>query len=108
MRSDIIISGPFKGKRIEIAPSDGIEMFADIADDFLYRIFSIRGALITDESSLSDFLPFPFDGNKKKQADEMAETYNKIQKIFGVDVAGIKSGNLLRIFMIIHEKRRGQ
>jgi len=83
-------------------------MFADIADDFLHRIFGIRGALITDESSLSDFLPFPFDGGKNKQADEMAETYNKIQKIYGVDVSGIKSGNLLKIFMRIHEKRQGK
>jgi len=49
IRSDIITSGPFKGKIIEIAPSDGIEMFADIADDFLYRIFGIRGALITEK-----------------------------------------------------------
>lgn len=90
-----------------MAPSGGVEMFADMADDFLYRIFDIRGALITDESSLSDFLPLPFEEDKKEQADEMAETYDKIQNIYGVDVSDIKSGNLLKIFLRIHEKSRG-
>ncbi len=53
----IIPSGPFKGKKIEFAPTTGIDMFREIAEDFMRRIFGFAPGdyLITDESSLFDF-----------------------------------------------------
>ena len=53
----IIPSGPFKGKRIELAPTTGIDMFLESAEDFMRRIFGFEPGeyLITDESSLFDF-----------------------------------------------------
>ena len=36
-----IRSGPLKGKRIEFASQVGVEMFQDIADEFMQRIFEM-------------------------------------------------------------------
>ena len=53
----IVPSGPLKGKKIQLAPTAGIEMFEGIAEDFMQRIFNLEAGdyLITDESSLHDF-----------------------------------------------------
>jgi hypothetical protein len=50
--------GPFKGKRIEFAPVTRVEMFTDIAEDFMTRIFNFDPGeyLLSDESSLGDFI----------------------------------------------------
>lgn len=48
----IITSGPFKGMKIECAPTSGIDMFQSIAEDFVKRILGLdyEECLITDES----------------------------------------------------------
>ena len=53
----VLRSGPFKGKRIEMASTAGLEMFEDIAEDFMLNIFGFEPGhyLITDLSSLHDF-----------------------------------------------------
>ena len=53
----IIPRGPFKGKRIEFAPTDELDMFRGLAEEFMEEIFSMEPGfyLITDESSLWDF-----------------------------------------------------
>ena len=53
----IIPSGPFKGKRIEFAPTTGIDMFPDVVADFMKQIFDFEPGdyLMSDESSLYDF-----------------------------------------------------
>ena len=53
----IIKSGPLKGKKIELASTSGIELFAEIAEEFMLRIFELESGeyLITNESSLHDF-----------------------------------------------------
>lgn len=38
----IIPSGPFKGKKIEFASTTGIEMFFEIAEDFMQRILDFE------------------------------------------------------------------
>jgi len=50
----ISLHGRFKGKKIELAPTEGMDMFQSIADDFMEAIFSMAPGsyLITDESSL--------------------------------------------------------
>jgi hypothetical protein len=92
----IIPSGPFKGKRIELAPTTGIDMFLESAEDFMRRIFGFEPGeyLITDESSLFDFTG----------VDEMGLSHiqKKIQTVYNLDVSDIESGNLLTIFMRIH------
>ena len=92
----IIPSGPFKGKRIELAPTTGIDMFLESAEDFMRRIFGFEPGeyLITDESSLFDFTG----------VDEMRLSHiqKKIQTVYNLDVSDSESGNLLTIFMRIH------
>jgi hypothetical protein len=89
-------SGPFKGKSIELAPTTGIEMFLDIAEDFMRRIFGFEPGeyLLTDESSLYDFTG----------VDEMhlRNIQQKIQAVYHLDVSDVDSGNLLTIFMRLH------
>jgi hypothetical protein len=92
----LIPSGPFKGKRIEFAPTTGIDMVREIAEDFMRRIFGFDPGeyLITDESSLFDFTG----------VDEMglSAIHKKIQDVYHLDVSDVESGNLLTIFMRIH------
>jgi hypothetical protein len=97
MKNDkpIIPSGPFKGKRIEFAPTTGVERLQNIAEDFMQRIFGFEpGAyLITDVSSLFDFTG----------VDDMdlRHVQQKIQEVYNLDVTDITSGNLLTIFVRI-------
>ena len=50
-------SHPFRGKKIEFAPTTGIDAFGAVADDFMRKVFEFEPGeyLITDESTLGDF-----------------------------------------------------
>lgn len=93
----IISSRRFKGMKIECAPTTGIDMFQSIAEDFLKRILELDYAdcLLTDESSISDFVDFSEDEIRKRILD----TYE-------LDVSEIKTGNLLEIFRLLHKRER--
>jgi hypothetical protein len=97
----IIHRGPFKGKRIEFAPITGIDMFREVAEDFMRRVFDFEpGAyLISDESSLFDFTG----------VDEMErkDIQQKIREVYDVDVSDLASGNLLEICARLHYRRYG-
>lgn len=95
----IVPTGPFKGKKIEFAPTIGVDMFLDISEEFMEKIFDFEpGAyLITDESSLHDFTGL--------DEIELSDIQKKIQEVFDIDVSDIESGNLLEIFMRIHHTR---
>lgn len=97
----MIPGGPLKGKKIELAPTTGIDMFWDIAVDFMERIFHFAPGeyLITDESSLWDFTGV--------DDMEIADVHEKIQKIYDLDVSDLQSGNLLDIFLRIHRRTYG-
>jgi hypothetical protein len=98
---NIIPSGPFKGKKIEFASTTGIDMFWEIAEEFMERIFHFAPGeyLITDESSLWDFTGV--------DDMEIPNMYEKIQEVYDLDVSDIPSGNLLEIFLRIHRKTYG-
>jgi hypothetical protein len=98
---NIIPSGPFKGKKIKFASTTGIDMFLEIAEDFMERIFGFEPGdyLITDESSLFDFTGV--------DEMEMPDIHRKIQEEYDLDVSDISSGNLLEIFMRVHRKKYG-
>lgn len=99
----IIPSGPFKGKRIEMAPTTGVDVFADIVEGFMERILGFEPGeyLITDESTLTDFIGL---------ADEakLGDLQQRIRDEYGVEVADLQSGNLLEIFMRLHRSRYGR
>jgi len=99
--SRIIPSGPFKGKKIEFAPTTGVGKFRAISEDFMNKIFGLEPGeyLISDESSLYDFTGI----------DEMQlpDIHKKIQGIYNIDVSDIKSRNLLEIFKRIRDSKSG-
>jgi len=97
----IIPSGPFKGKKIEFASTTGIEMFFEIAEDFMQRILDFEPGeyLITDESSLWDFTGL--------DELEIADIHEKIREVYDLDVSDLSTGNLLEIFRRIHRKTYG-
>jgi len=98
--SQIIPSGPFKGKKLEFAPTTGIEKFRAISENFMNKIFGLEPGeyLISDESSLHDFTGL--------DDVELPDIHKKIQEVYTIDVSDIKSKNLLEIFKrISHSKR---
>ena len=97
----IIPSGPFKGKKVQFAPTTGIDMFLEIAEDFMRRIFAFEPGeyLVTDESSLFDFTGV--------EEMELSAIHQKIQEVYDLDVSDIPSGNLLEIFMRLHRRTYG-
>ncbi len=76
--------------RLEFAPSDVIAQYETIARDFLSRIFNLdyEKCLISDQSSLWDFYA--------SESDE--PLFQKIRNVYGIDVADIKDGNLVKVF----------
>jgi hypothetical protein len=99
--SRIISSGPFKGKKIEFAPTTGVDKFRAISEDFIKRIFGFEPGeyLISDESSLYDFTGL--------DDMELSDIDKKIQEIYDIDVSKIKSRNLLEIFKRIRDRKSG-
>jgi len=97
----IIPSGPFKGKKIEVASTEVVDMFQSLAEEFMEAIFEMEPGsyLITDESCLRDF--------KGVGAMHLSEIYGRIQSAFAVDVNDMPSDNLADIFTRIHRQRYG-
>jgi len=97
----LITSGPFKGKKIRFAPTSGVDMFVEISEEFMRKIFDFESGeyLITDESSLHDFTG--------PDEVELTDIHKKIQDVYDLDVSDIESGNLLEIFMRIHHSTFG-
>ena len=98
----IIRRGPFKGKRIEFAPTDALDMFRSLADEFMEEIFCMEPGshFITDESSLRDF--------QGVEDMELPDIHGKIHEVYRVDVSDIVSGNLVEICARIHKHNYGQ
>ena len=98
--SRIISSGPFKGKKIEFAPTTGIDKFRAISEDFMNRVFGLEPGeyLISDESSLYDFTGL--------DEMELPDINKKIQEMYNINVSDIKSRNLLEIFKRISDSKR--
>lgn len=95
----VLRKGPFKGKRVEFASTAGIEMFRDIAEDFMLNIFDFEPGhyLITDLSSLHDFVGV--------DDMEVGDILARMRDVYGLDVADLPNGNLLEIFRRLHEQQ---
>ena len=90
----------FKGKKFELAPTTGVDLFWEIAEDFMQKSFDLPPGdyLITDESSLFDFTGFGV---------EIEDLHNQILQTYDLDVSDVESGNLFEIFQRIHHKKYG-
>jgi hypothetical protein len=70
-----------RNRKIVLASQTEIEKFdPHLVDDFLDRIFGITGALVTDESCLSDFVSFGSD------LRESARAIAKVRAEYGIVV----------------------
>lgn len=96
--SRINSSGLFKGKKIEYASTDGVDMFLKISDDFMKKIFDFAPAeyLVNGEPSISDFTCL--------NECDFTDIRKKIREVYDLDISKIESGNLLEIFKRIHNK----
>jgi hypothetical protein len=92
-------SGPLKGKKIEFAPTTGIDRFFEISEGFMKRIFDFGPGeyLISDESSLHDFTVL--------DEMELSDIQKRIRDVYDINVSDIASRNLLEIFTKIHHKK---
>jgi hypothetical protein len=67
--------------KIVLAPQTEIDAFAtELVDGFLDRIFQVSGALVTDETRLSDFVSFGSD------PQESVDAVAKVCAEYGVNV----------------------
>ena len=91
--------GPFKGKRVKLAATTGIERFDDVAEEFMLNVFGFEAGeyLITDLSSLHDFVGV--------DDMEFVDILSRIRDAYGLDVADLASGNLMEIFKRLDEQR---
>ena len=96
---NIIPSGPFKGKKIELAPTTNVDLFFEVGEEFMFRVFGFEHGeyLITDDSDLTDFIGI--------EDVDLLSIQKKIQNIYGIEVA--KDVNLVDIFTRIHKKKYG-
>ncbi len=99
--SPVLRNGPFKGKRVELASTTGIQTFDEIAEDFMLTLFGFDPGqyLITDLSSLDDFVGV--------DDMEIGDMLTRIREVYGLDVADLPDGNLLEIFRRLHEHKAG-
>ena len=74
-----------KDVELELAPHSAIDALGELPYEFLYKVFKIKAALITDQSSLWDF-----------EKERPAVIYG-IKLLYGVDVSDIDSGNLVEV-----------
>ena len=97
----VLRKGPFKGKRVELASTTGIQTFDEIAEDFMLTLFGFDPGqyLITDLSSLQDFVGV--------DDMEIGDMLTRIREVYGLDVADLPNGNLLEIFRRLHEHQAG-
>lgn len=88
----VIQRGPFKGKKIEMARTAGVDLVPEVAEDFMREIFEMEPEdyLISDESELGDFVGV---------GDEtLAAVQARVHRVYGVDASAVPHGNLLGIF----------
>jgi hypothetical protein len=93
---------PFKGYRVEMAETTYVSAFDAIAEEFMRVIFGMEPEdyLITDESTLRDFLCI---FNR-----DLTSIYRRIQDEYGIGEADLPSLRLHRIFALIQRRRCGE
>jgi hypothetical protein len=91
-------------KRITIASDKHIQKHYEFAQEFIRKIFGVRGALLTDESSVYDF-DFEIDFINDCVKHHTDRAVIKINKVYKVDVSDIKGLVLYKILNRIKKER---
>lgn len=89
----------------ELAFQCSIDKYEDLAQEFLNEIFGIEGALVTDESTLTDF-DFELTGETVEHHTQ--DTLDKIEEVYGIDVSDIEGLVLWKILERIDERQKSR
>ena len=97
-----VSGGVLSGKRITFAPTDQVESFGVLVNDFMSSIFELEPNehMITDESDLLDFTPF--------DSSDTSEIWARITELYGIARWDVSSERLIAILAAIQQKRRLQ
>lgn len=97
-----ITSGRYKDKEIEFSPASRVEAAGQVADEFMLEIFEFEAGdyLITDESSLADFIDY--------DSADTEPLWKLVEANFGISLADVGSDRLVDIFETISAKRSPQ
>ena len=87
------------GKKITFAPTDQIESFGVLVNDFMSSIFELEPGehMITDESDLLDFTPL--------DSSDTTEIWGRLTELYGIASSDVGSERLVAIFTAIQQKR---
>jgi acyl carrier protein len=90
------------GKRITFAPTDQVESFGVLVNDFMSSIFELEPGehMITDESDLLDFTPL--------DSSDTTEIWARITELYGIAHSDASSERLIAILAAIQQKQRLQ
>jgi acyl carrier protein len=90
------------GKRITFAPSDQVESFGVLVNDFMSSIFELEPGehMITDESDLLDFTPL--------DSSDTSEIWVRISERYGIARSDVTSERLVAVLAAIQQKRHLQ
>jgi acyl carrier protein len=90
------------GKRITFAPTDQVESFGVLVNDFMSSIFELEPGehMITDESDLLDFTPL--------DSSDTTEIWARISELYGIARSDVSSERLIAVLAPIQQKRRLQ
>jgi hypothetical protein len=95
-------SNPLQGKKIVFAESDRIEQQRDVANIVMLELFGFEPGeyLITDESSLYDFISLAED---HEQA--LNSLWRRIENVFGVNRNDVGTENLASLFETVARRK---
>jgi len=83
-------------RTITLASDKHIRKHKWFAQEFVQKIFGVKGALLTDGSSVYDF-DFELDFVNKKVKHQTDRILKKIKRIYKIDVSNIKGLVLYKI-----------
>ena len=91
-----------KGKKVTFASKERIEEFAQLADEFMERIFDLEPGeyLISDESDVRDFT--------EMGSSDTAEIWKRIDEVYGIVTLDVRSGRLVDILTEVAQRRSRQ
>jgi hypothetical protein len=96
---------PLEGKKVVFAESDRIEQQRDVANAVMLELFGFEPGeyLITDESSLDDFVSFAED--YEQALDSLWRT---IESLWGINRKDVGTENLASLFETVARRKRIQ
>jgi len=83
---------------IQIASQQQVDRQQELADEFVHSVLGVENAFLTDKSELWHFA----------LAGALDEYYDRIQKLYGVDVRDVPEGNIAQILERIGAAQHGR